>query len=140
LPKRVEQLALALLDALAGGEHALLVGLERWRDEPLSVGDGLSALIVGGDEMQVRLRDLDVVAEHLVESDLERLNAGPRAFVGLYARDGIATAVAQRPKLVQLGVDSRRDRRLVAHADGGVIDKRSPNVARDVGAVVPRVQ
>ena len=90
----VEELALALLDAFARREHALLVLLERRRDEALSVRDRLTSLKVGGNQMKIRLRDLDVVAEHLVEADLERLDARALPLVRLNARDRVASAVA----------------------------------------------
>src|SRR5205807_9958236 len=90
----IEQLPLALLDAFARREYALLVLLERRRDEPLSVCDRLAPLVLRGNQMEIRPRDFDVVAEHFVETHLERLDAGALALVGLNPRDQVASAVA----------------------------------------------
>jgi hypothetical protein len=70
-PHRVEELALALLDLFARRQHSLFEILERRRHEPLAIRYGLPTLVVGRDEVQVRLRDFDVIAEDLVEADLE---------------------------------------------------------------------
>ena len=71
--QRLEQLELALDDPLVGAEHLLLVFLQRRRDEALAAGNRLLADVVGRHGVQVRLRDFDVVAEHAVEADLQRL-------------------------------------------------------------------
>ena len=70
--QRLEQLDFALDDPLVGAEHLLFVLLQRRRDEALAAGDGLLAVVVGRHAGEVRLRDLDVVAEHAVVADLER--------------------------------------------------------------------
>src|SRR5207247_5440564 len=62
--QRVEELALALLDPLARGENLLLVLLERRRHEALAVRDRLTSLKVRWHEMQIRLRDFDVVTKN----------------------------------------------------------------------------
>ena len=82
----LEDLELALEDALVGAEHLLLVLLERRRDEALATGDRLLAVVVGRHRVEVRLRDLDVVAEHAVVADLERADAGARALALFHAR------------------------------------------------------
>ena len=71
---------------LVGAEHLLFVVLERRRDEALAAGDRLLAVIVGGHGVQVRLRDLDVVAEHAIEAHLERVDAGARRARALPSR------------------------------------------------------
>src|SRR5207253_4368521 len=59
----LENLELALENALVGAEHLLLVFFQRRRDEAFAARDRLLAVVVGGHRVQVRLRDLDVVAE-----------------------------------------------------------------------------
>ena len=113
-PQSLEQLALALLDSLRRRENALLVLLERWRDESLARRDRLPSLVVRGHEVKVRLRDLDVVAEHLVEADLERRDARPRPFVALNSRDRVLPTVAKLAQLVELAVHVRQNARLVS--------------------------
>ena len=78
-PEPLEDLELALEDALVGAQHLLLVFLQRRRDEPLAAGDGLLAVIVGGHGAKIRFRDLDVVPEDAVVADLEGGDAGADA-------------------------------------------------------------
>ena len=65
-----KQLLLERLDPLLRLQDLRLVLLQLRGDVALAVRDRLLALVVVGDEVQVRLRDLDEVAEHLVEPDL----------------------------------------------------------------------
>ena len=104
--QRLEQRSLARLDALRRRQHLFFVLLQRRRDEAFGAGERLTSLIVRRYEVAVRVRDFDEVAEHPVESDLERRNAGARTLFGLNRRDGVLSAIAQRSKLVQLGVDA----------------------------------
>ena len=76
----LEDLELALEDSFVGAEHLRLILLERRRGEALAARDRLLALVVSRHGVQVRLRDLDVVAEHAVEANLERADAGARPF------------------------------------------------------------
>ena len=64
---------LDLENLLFGGEHFALVLLQLGRGEALGVDQRLLALVIGGREVQIGFRDLDVVAEDVVEADLERL-------------------------------------------------------------------
>ncbi len=100
-----EYLALERGDLLVRGECRLLVLLERGRDEPLGVDEGLFANVVPRDFTQVRLRHLDVVPEYFVVAHLERGDAGPFALGSLEAGDvffGLGGTVAEvvevRPK------------------------------------------
>ena len=65
-------------DPLVGAQDAVLVLLELRGDEALAARDRLLADVVGGDVAEVRLADLDVVAEDPVEAHLERRDAGAR--------------------------------------------------------------
>src|SRR5204863_1076024 len=108
-PQRLEQLALARLDALTRGEDRVLVLLERRRDEALAVGDRLSALIVRRHRVEIGLRDFDVIPEDFVEADLERADACPLSLRRLDVRDRVLSAVAERADRIELGVDARRE-------------------------------
>ena len=114
-PERAEQLRLARRHPLLGAEHAGLVVLELGRHVPLGGGQRLPPLVVGGHPGRVRVGDLEVVAEHLVEADLERRDPGALALPLLERGDVLPAAVAQRAELVELGVvalrGSRRRRR-----------------------------
>src|SRR5947199_178208 len=63
-----EQLVLARLALLLGRQDFLLILLQFRRDVALGILQSLLALIVGRDLGGVRVRDLDVVAEDLVEA------------------------------------------------------------------------
>ena len=77
-------------------EHLLFVFLQRRRDEALAAGDRLLAVIVGRHGVQVRLRDLDVVAEHAVVADLQRRDAGARALALFHLGDDLLARSADR--------------------------------------------
>src|SRR5437660_517291 len=63
-----EQLVLQLAGAVLGAEDLVLVLLQLGRDVALGPLDRLLADVVGRDARLVRLGDLDVVAEDLVEA------------------------------------------------------------------------
>ena len=102
----LEDLQLALEDPLVGAEHLLLVLLQRRRGEPLAAGNRLLPLVVGRDGVQVRLRDLDVVAEHAVEADLQRpmpVRARSRSSISAITCRPERLIVSQ---IVELGIDA----------------------------------
>ena len=82
-----EELALDFEDALVGGEDFALVFLEFGRGEALGVDEGLLALVIGGGVGEIGLGDFDVVAEDLVEADLEGIDAGALAFALFHGGD-----------------------------------------------------
>ena len=104
-----EQLVLQLLRLLVGREDLLLILLQLGRDVTLGVLHRLLADVLRGDLLAMRVGDLDVVAENLVEADLERGNAGPLALFGLVAGDPLLAAVGQFAQGVQRLVVSRRE-------------------------------
>ena len=71
--------------------------------------------------MQVRLRDLDVVAEDAIEADLQRLDAGARALAVFHLGDDLLARAADVPQVVDFRVEAvaheaavaRQRRRLV---------------------------
>ena len=85
--ERAEQLGLAHGHPLLGAEHPRLVVLELRRDVPLGAGERLPPLVVGGHLGGVGVGDLEVVAEHLVEADLERRDPGALALALLERGD-----------------------------------------------------
>src|SRR5262245_43670554 len=72
-----EELGLKRPQSLFRPEYFRLVFFELRRDEALAAGDRLLARVVARHELEVRVGDLDVVAEHLVVAHLERCD--PRA-------------------------------------------------------------
>ena len=73
-PQLVQHFPLAYGDALLGTQDLGFVLLQIWRDVALRTGQRLAPLVIGRDAVAMGVRDLDVVAEDLVESDLERPN------------------------------------------------------------------
>ena len=124
LPQGFEDLQLALEDPLVGAEHLLLVFLQRGRREALAAGNRLFALIVGRHRMQVRLRNLDVVAEHAVEADLERVDPGARALALFHLGDHLPSRAADRLQLVELRVHAVARKAAVARERPRLVDER----------------
>ena len=102
--ERSEELGLADRHPLLGAEHARFVLLELGRDVALGGGQRLAPLVVGGDPGGVGVGDLEVVAEDLVEPDLERGDAGAVPLALLERGDVLVAAVAERAQLVELAV------------------------------------
>ena len=122
--QRLEHLDLALEDPLVGAEDLLFVLLERRRDEALAAGNRLLAVVVGRHRVQVRLRDLDVVAEDAVVADLERGDAGARALPLLHLGDHLLARRRDAPQVVELGVDAVADVAAVARQRRRLVDER----------------
>ena len=100
----------------------LFVLLQGGRDEPLAAGDRLLAVVVGGHAREVRLRDLDVVAEHPVVADLQRVDPGARALRFFHLGDPLLAGTADAAQLVEL--------RIHAVAHGAAVPRRSPAARR----------
>ena len=100
-------------DLVFGVEHFALVVLQLGRGEALGVDQGLLALVVGGREVLIGAGDFDVVAEDVVEADLERGDAGALALAGFDLGDVLLAVLAEVAEFVELGV--------IAGADGAAI-------------------
>ena len=94
IAKRREDLQLPLENPLIRPKHLLFVFLQRRRREALAAGNRLLALVIVRHAAQVRFRDLDVVAEHAIETHLERTDAGPRALPLFHRRNHLAAGSA----------------------------------------------
>src|SRR5271157_5368350 len=75
--------------------------------ETLGIHQRLLALVVGGREVQVRLRNLNVVTKNGIELYLERPNARALAFTLLDSRQVLLRVAAQVAQFVQISVDAR---------------------------------
>ncbi len=94
LPHFREDPLLQREDLLFGVQHLALVILQLRRGEALRVHQRLLALVIRRREMQIGVRDLDVIAEDVVEPDLQRLNAGARALPRFDLRDVLTPVLA----------------------------------------------
>ena len=94
--------------------------------------------------MQVGARDLDVVAEDVVEAHLERLNAGALPLARFDLRDVLPAVLAQVAQLVQLGVEAGADGAAVGDVQRRLVGDGFQNQVGDVGqfvqAIVQRAQ
>ena len=109
----------ALLDfdaAVVRGEDFAFVVFQFRRGEAFRIHQRLLALVVGGRERQVRLGDLDVIAEDRVIAHLQRSDASALPFTVLDGRDGLTARGGNRAQLIEFRIDVRRD--------SAAIDKR----------------
>src|SRR5260370_29934811 len=114
------------MDLLLGGQHLLLVLLEVRSNVTFGIFERLLALVVGRDFGGVGVSDLDVVAEDLVESDLQAGDSGAADLLSLKASDPILPAAGDRMELIEGAIVapadhtsfSRAERRLVH--EGGI--------------------
>ena len=90
-----EQLVFQLLRLLVGRQHLLFIFLQLGRDVALGILHRLLADVVVGNPLAMGVGDLEVVAEDLVEADLERGDAGPLASPG--PGSGRSTACRRGP-------------------------------------------
>ena len=132
----IEQLQLALDDPLVRAEDPLLVFLERGRDVTLAAGNRLLPMVIWRDRVEVRLRDLDVVAEDAVVPHLQRRDPGSRALSLLHLRDDLLAGSARRPKLVERSVEAVADVTALARERRRLVDERSVDAVPHVGELV----
>ena len=85
----LKQFGLKLPDPLFRTEHFLLPFFELRRRVSLSICKSLTAFVIIGNTTYIALRNLDVVSEDVVESDLEVRNACSRPLIFFKARDGL---------------------------------------------------
>src|ERR1043166_4510707 len=124
-PQCVDHLGLPRADPLLGAEHLGLVFLELGRHVALGARERLAALVVARHALTMRVGDFDVITEDLVESDLERADAGALPLARLQAGDVLLAAVARVLQLVQLAVEPGADRVAVLETRGWAVDERA---------------
>ena len=97
-------------------------------------------MIVRGDQRQVGLGHLDVVAEDPVEPDLQRGDPRARALALLDGRDGGPAATARLPQLVQLAVHAVPHEAALAGGGRRGLDERRLDVRGHVGQGIDVLQ
>ena len=134
--KRLEQRLLARQRAVLRRQRLVLEGLEFRRDVALGVFQRLAAAVVVGHGHLVRLRaaDFDVEAVHLVVFDLERGDAGARAFAGFQFQQEGAGVARQRAQFVEVGVVAVGDDAAFAQHAGRLGLDRACEQGMQVGA------
>ena len=121
-----KQLVLQNQQPLVGAEDLVFQLFQFRGDVPLAGGQGLLAGKGIRHAVGVRAADLDVVAEHLVEADLQLGDAGLLPQAGLHLGEEALAAVHDVPQLVHLGV--------VAGADGAAVLEVCRRVVHDGAA------
>ena len=120
-PHLPEELELEPGDALLGAEDPALVLLELGGHVALRADEGLAAQVLGRHPGPVGVAHLDGVAEHAVEADLERRDAGAATLPLLEGGDPFLALARRVLELAQLLVPGlpdepaipQRQRRLV---------------------------
>ncbi len=131
-----EQLIFEFLGLLVRRKHPLLVFFEFRRDVTLGVLDCLLADVMLGNLVAVSMRHFEIVAEHLVEPDLEARNAGPRDFVGLIAGDPLLTPAGQLAERIEIGVKPAANETAVATGERAVIGQSLFELRPNLGAKI----
>ena len=120
-----EQLGFEGVGTLLGVANLVLVLLQFGSDVAFGVLDGLLANEFGrnlGAVAALGVADLNVVAEDVVEADLEAADSGPANLLGLILVDpGLAT-VSQLALGVEVGVVTVADQASLGGGQGGIID------------------
>ena len=75
-----------------------------------------------GDEVQLPLGDLDIVAKHAIVAHAEVSNAGCLLFARLDGSEHACTAVLDFAQLVELFVCAVPDHAALAQNEGGLVD------------------
>ena len=96
------QLVLELFAALLRAEHFVLHLLQLIGDVTLGVGNGLFADVMRGHFVEMRFGNLDEIAKHIIETHLERRNAGVFNFALLQLCDPFLAFACAAAQFVQL--------------------------------------
>ena len=126
-------------DALGGVEYPGFPFLQTGDDVALGIGKGLLALVIVGNPFEVRLADFDVIAEHLVETDLQRGDPGAFTLAALKPGDPVSPPGLDLPELVELLVVAVAEDAAFRHRCGWVVDEGGadqfdePGRVREVG-------
>jgi len=131
-PDILEKGVLQLGNTVFRAEHLLFVLLQFRRYEPLGIGKGLAADIVGRDVGQIGFRHLDVVAEDLVIADLQGADAGAGLFLRLQPGDEPLPLAADTAQLIQFPVVAIGNHPAVPQDKGRILRNRRPDEAGNI--------
>ena len=121
LAQAKKQVVLQLRGPFFGAEDLRFHDLEVLGDEALAAGHGLFAHIVTRHLGEVRFGDFDVIAEHRVEADFQRRNAGAGDFVLLELGQPVLAASGCGAEFVQLRAEAIPDHSALLHRQGWFI-------------------
>ena len=133
-----KQTALDFDDLLLRVENLRLILLQFGSRKALGIHQRLLALVIGGREMQVRLRNLNVVAKNRIELDLERANAGAFALTRFDLCQVLLRVAAQVAEFVEVFVNARRDDATIAQRQRRLWNERAVDSLTQVAEFVDR--
>ena len=93
-------------DRPVGVEHQALLFLQLGRDVTLAVDQGLLAHVFGRHRLAIGMTDFEVVAEDLIEADLERANRGALTLPLLQVGDPLARGVGTVVQTIELRIEA----------------------------------
>src|SRR5262245_7166229 len=121
---------------LAGVGYQRFMLFQLQREESLGVSQSLFAYVIAGRELEVRLRDLDVVTEDLVVADLERPYSAAFALARLELRQKIFPARQHAAQFVKLFGEARADDRPALYLRRRTLGDGASDVTDDVIAIL----
>ena len=83
--------------------------------------------------MLVGFRDLDVIAEDVVEADFQRLDAGAGALARFDLGDILAAVMAEIAQFVQFGVEAGADGAAIGQIHWRLVGNRRKNAVAHLG-------
>ena len=117
-PQVGEQPPLDLRDLFLCVENLGFIFLQFRSGEALRAHQRLLALIVLRSEMQIRLRNLDVVTKDRIELNLQRSNARPLPLPLFHLRQHLLAVATQVAQLVKLAIHARSDHATISDTQG----------------------
>src|SRR5688572_33118253 len=88
--------------------------------------------------MEVRLRNLDVIAEDAIEANLERADAGALPLALFHLGDHLPSRSAVRAELIKAGIDAVARKPAIAGERRRFVDQRAVDVVPQIGQLVER--
>ena len=130
-----EERGFHLADTVLRVQDERLVLLHFGRDEALAAHKRLPPHIVVGRLLEVGIANFDVIAEHAVVADLQRLDAGALAFLVFQPRDVVLRVAGCAAHLVEFGREALPNHIAVAHAYRRVVRDSLPDELDDLAVV-----
>src|SRR5262245_19999069 len=122
-------------DPLAGVGDQRFVLFKLQCEEAFGVRQSLFTYVIAGRELQVRLRDLDVITEDLVIADLERLYPAASAFARFELRQKVFSPAQHAAQRVKLPGKSRADDGAALYLGRWPLSNRARDIIDDVLAI-----
>jgi len=137
LPRFQENPVFEAGDPLLGVQDLVFMLLELGRQEPLRAEQRLPADVIGRDEMEVGLGDVDRIAEIPVVADLERRDPRPLPFPLFDGGDDGFPRPGHGAQVVELRVVAVLDDSALGEQGGRLVQDRPIDRCGDIAPVVP---